>query len=205
MKSSTNLKRRAKTPLSQRQLSALKQRRSDRSQPKSKRTFKDYSVSPVKAKSARHLTGLKQEILDLNREEKVLINRLKQLEKESQSMAENFDKTKKKLQEKKYKLEDDRVKIIDLFTNFIINGNLDFRPYANSRPKSRKSMSFKKRKASERIEKQEYQYVGESHSNQTTRDNETALLKGLKPRLNTQQSLLTSSNLKLLIGELDDT
>ena len=123
MKSSTNLKRRAKTPLSQRQLSALKQRKSDRSQPKIKRSFKDYSVSPVKTKSARHLNGLKQEVLDLKRQEKSLMNRLKLLEMESQTMTEKFDKTKKDLQGRRSKLENDRKQIIDLFANFIINGN----------------------------------------------------------------------------------
>lgn len=203
MKSSTNLKRRAKTPLSQRQLSALKQRKSDRSQPKIKRSFKDYSVSPVKTKSARHLNGLKQEVLDLKRQEKSLMNRLKLLEMESQTMTEKFDKTKKDLQGRRSKLENDRKQIIDLFANFIINGNIIFKPHATSRPKSRKSMSFKKRKVSEKVEK-DYQYVGESHSNQTTRDTESGVLRGIQPKLISHQYLLNSSNLKLLVRELED-
>lgn len=205
MNKSMKFKRRAMTPLSSRNLvSTTRMRKSERSQPKTRSKYSKLSPSPLKSKSSRTIDPLKQEVLDLKRQEKALKGKLDLMEMESKHMADKFKQTQIDLQKRRSKLNKDKAQIIDLFTNFVMQKNVVLKLDTLTKSKSKRGLGFKKQKTPEIVRNSEFSTVGNSNSNQTTRDNDKGELKGLYSGLSNKQHLVTSSNLRLLIREIDE-
>ena len=227
MNRSINNITRSKTPTSKRLVTTTKNIKPERSVTpvKATKTTAKTSVSPLRKSTNKNTSGIKQEVLDLAKLERQLKQKLNQLKTDGDTLKEKYQRSMKDLDVKERKLEIDKNQIIDLFTNFVINKNINVefstkkKTRANASPirsskttndwtmKSFRDSSatkmksiFMKNKKTPEIARQTFVNADSEYD---TSDTQTKVHSSLCKELQCKRSAAISSNQRLLALDID--